>query len=533
MPTVSHAPVSAQFNASSTAQREILLAAVLMAIGTRALNALAAQRVTPVVCRFQTEESPAIMDPAPVQKVFSAKPGMLDIEFDCSSGFASPISSYKEEHNTRPDPSNHVVARLFYPGCPESPADARQAYIPHANYAFGLAKFLTMQMKQWWAGVVRRAVAAVILVASWREEYPAEPARSVADISGMPVMVLSHGIGANRFVYSHFACQLAQHGVCVLAVEHTDGLGSAAKPAGARDWIYYKGWGEKEYLEECTRHRAAEVRTALRLVEEINSHGAAAEDVAAVCAQGEGRAAAVLDGLRGRLDTDSVVLCGHSYGGATVAEVAASLPPEHAPSAAIMIDPWYPAIPQDSAARSVWRSGCPALTLGSHAFNKAKKDGNLVCDGTEGGLQQAVLQGAARGTARGSRAQASVLLVPTDSPHAMVDDLGAMMMDKYSWMFSMLGRERAAGLVGGADLATRCSDAILFYFLRMVPLSSAVRATISAKLHDRWGAAAAGAADGGLAASLAAFFNGKRVCDKGDDAKPEGPGCAVLREIES
>lgn len=81
---------------------------------------------------------------------------------------------------------------------------------------------------------MRRAVALVILMASWREEYPAEPARAVAGASEMPVLVLSHGIGANRFIYSHFACQLAEHGVCVLAVEHTDGLGSAAKPAGAR-----------------------------------------------------------------------------------------------------------------------------------------------------------------------------------------------------------------------------------------------------------------------------------------------------------
>ena len=56
----------------------------------------------------------------------------------------------------------------------------------------------------------------------------------VVDVDELPVMILSHGIGANRFIYTHFASQLAEHGVCVLAVEHTDGLGSAAKPAGAR-----------------------------------------------------------------------------------------------------------------------------------------------------------------------------------------------------------------------------------------------------------------------------------------------------------
>lgn len=113
------------------------------------------------------------------------------------------------------------------------------------------------------------------------------------------------------------------------------------------------------------------------------------------------------------------------------ADVAASLSPEEAPAATIMIDPWYPAIPQDSPARSTWLSGCPAFTIGSHAFNKPKDDGALVCDGKEPGLQQAVLRAAAQGTAgRGGAPRGSVLLVPTDSPHAMVDDLGAVMMDK-------------------------------------------------------------------------------------------------------
>lgn len=110
--------------------------------------------------------------------------------------------------------------------------------------------------------------------------------------------------------------------------------------------------------------------------------------------------------------------------------MAASLPPAQAPAATIMIDPWYPAIPRDSPARTLWLSGCPALTIGSAAFNKRKDDGNLVCDGTQAGLQDAVLRAAAQGTAQTAAPQRSVLLVPTDSPHAMVDDLGVMMMDK-------------------------------------------------------------------------------------------------------
>lgn len=99
-------------------------------------------------------------------------------------------------------------------------------------------------------------------------------------------------------------------------------------------------------------------------------------------------------------------------------------------------------------------------------------------------------------------------------------------------MFELLGRKRPAELVGGADLADRCSDAILFYCLRTVPLSAGVRATISTKLEGRWGSLALGAAGAGLGASLAAFFEGRRLSDKAAPAAPAGPGCAVVQQVD-
>jgi predicted dienelactone hydrolase len=77
-------------------------------------------------------------------------------------------------------------------------------------------------------------LAGLVFCLSWTESSPAEPVRKVADVDKIPVVVLSHGIGGNRFMYSHFASMLASHGVLVAAIEHTDGLGSAAKPAGSR-----------------------------------------------------------------------------------------------------------------------------------------------------------------------------------------------------------------------------------------------------------------------------------------------------------
>lgn len=51
----------------------------------------------------------------------------------------------------RPDPSKHLVARLFYP-VPDTPATTSKAampYIPHSNYAYGFAAYGTGSLKAW------------------------------------------------------------------------------------------------------------------------------------------------------------------------------------------------------------------------------------------------------------------------------------------------------------------------------------------------------------------------------------------------
>lgn len=79
------------------------------------------------------------------------------------------------------------------------------------------------------------AVTACIYVIGWGEKYPAEPGRELAsDIDRLPVVILSHGIGTNRYLYSTLSSYLAAHGFVVAALEHTDGLASSAKPAGDR-----------------------------------------------------------------------------------------------------------------------------------------------------------------------------------------------------------------------------------------------------------------------------------------------------------
>lgn len=223
------------------------------------------------------------------------------------------------------------------------------------------------------------AVTACIYIIGWGETYPAEPGREVAgDIDKLPVVVFSHGIGTNRYLYSTLSSYLASHGFLVAAMEHTDGLASSAKPAGdrcaltavsvltraaetlspacsrhflsacvrlshlddacsrgysargdcqdsgrgchaCRKWIYYSGWGDREYLESCSKHREQELFTCMKVLTAIDMRGSGAEHVTATCVRGSDHVSGILDSLQGRLDLQNIALLGHSYGGATVA----------------------------------------------------------------------------------------------------------------------------------------------------------------------------------------------------------------------
>ena len=111
-------------------------------------------------------------------------------------------------------------------------------------------------------------------------------------------------------------------------VHHSANVQSAILPATlphpasmCRGWLYFTGWGDgSEFGSSCTKHRVAEIQTAMDLVRSIQQHGASAQHVM-TAGQKRKQGAAVLDALQGQLDLQSVALAGHSFGGATIAGV--------------------------------------------------------------------------------------------------------------------------------------------------------------------------------------------------------------------
>lgn len=119
-----------------------------------------------------------------------------------------------------------------------------------------------------------------------------------------PVVIFSHGLGGNRLIYSSICSDLASHGFIVAAIEHRDGSASLAK--GIEDeWIKYDNvppevWGFRHHQ---LRHRVAEVELCLSALDHISLHGLSSN---------KNR-----PDFKKRLNMKSLVMAGHSFGGAT------------------------------------------------------------------------------------------------------------------------------------------------------------------------------------------------------------------------
>jgi platelet-activating factor acetylhydrolase len=166
---------------------------------------------------------------------------------------------------------------------------------------------------------------------------------------GFPVIVFSHGTTSSRRDYSHYAGELAARGYVVAMMEHRDGScpGSVIKARGRRDQkrlIFDVSEVEsldgaelsvEEFHSAQLNFREAEIEEAVRVMKMINS-GRGAE-VLKQNLRGEG---SHLAKWAGRLNTDAMVIAGHSYGATGALQALRHWPNDKLPfKGAIILDP--------------------------------------------------------------------------------------------------------------------------------------------------------------------------------------------------
>ncbi|KAK3334967.1 platelet-activating factor acetylhydrolase, isoform II-domain-containing protein [Neurospora tetraspora] len=242
-----------------------------------------------------------------------------------------------------------------------------------------------------------------------------------------PVIMFSHGLGGSRTVYSTICGELASYGFVVVAMEHRDGSGARTyvnkegsspdlcsqnldrrsnterekedgsmfhtkrrrkkngkkKPYYMVDYLFpldnaqdtrpnNPAGVDTELRSAQIEMRCAEIQEAFHILGMIND--GQGEEVARRNLRKKGNKGSSSKGLigidwedwTGRLYLQDVTMMGHSFGGATAAQVLRLREDFTWISQGILLDAWGPAMPEDSSEEHKIQK--PILALGSEAF---------------------------------------------------------------------------------------------------------------------------------------------------------------------
>ncbi|WPH03327.1 PAF acetylhydrolase [Acrodontium crateriforme] len=159
-----------------------------------------------------------------------------------------------------------------------------------------------------------------------------------------PVMVFSHGMASSRTDYTHYCGELASRGYVVASIEHRDGScpASVIMSNGSSKTLFHFGEGALDPKPETSDFkkmqlamRQAEVEETVRVLRLIN--GGMGSEVFRANAREEGLG---LQDWRDRLDTDQMIIGGHSYGATLALQALKGAPCPARPFAgAIILDP--------------------------------------------------------------------------------------------------------------------------------------------------------------------------------------------------
>ncbi|KAI1766813.1 PAF acetylhydrolase [Hypoxylon sp. FL1150] len=198
--------------------------------------------------------------------------------------------------------------------------------------------------------------AAVSAAVEEEEEEDMTEVRKVVHIQkrGHPVVVFSHGMASRRADYSHYAGELASRGYVVAVLEHRDGSSPGSvvltRPGDREDRVRLmfdapevqttaKPGARTLTVDEFKRaqleYREAEMEEAVRVLRRINEGDGSA--VRKENARGEG---SDLASWKGRLNTEEMVVAGHSYGATGAMQALRGGPSVERPfRGAVILDP--------------------------------------------------------------------------------------------------------------------------------------------------------------------------------------------------
>uniref|UniRef100_H2ZF45 1-alkyl-2-acetylglycerophosphocholine esterase n=1 Tax=Ciona savignyi TaxID=51511 RepID=H2ZF45_CIOSA len=260
---------------------------------------------------------------------------------------------------------DRCLFRLYYPSKEINPDSMQQPlWLPENEYAAGFTNFLKVPSLTRVFGWI---FSTSRIPASWKTDLVMP-----SGVQKLPVILFSHGLGANKTTYSNICTELASHGTLVAAVEHSDKSASATyyleENLGGefeKKWIEFLRVSGGEPVEQQirnkqVRHRADECCRILDCLQNLN-------DGNLKTVEGNEN----LNQFKGNLDLDKCGILGHSFGGATT---VTSLSMDSRFKVGIALDSWMYPLDKDiyCSVNSV-----PLLFINSESFQWPSNIANM------------------------------------------------------------------------------------------------------------------------------------------------------------
>eukprot|EP00045_Choanoeca_perplexa_P008892 m.83741 g.83741 ORF g.83741 m.83741 type:complete len:463 (-) comp14661_c0_seq1:122-1510(-) len=151
---------------------------------------------------------------------------------------------------------------------------------------------------------------------------------------GMPVVIFSHGNGANGTLYSAMLLELASHGFVCITLDHNDGSSCLAQSHSSKEPLPF----DRDYSEATNPGDAYVWGRRYQCSTRI-------EEVKAACQYVQTSLSEDIGAQSGQVDKSSVVLAGHSFGGGTMYATTLGVDVPQTIKASVVYDPamdWSP-----------------------------------------------------------------------------------------------------------------------------------------------------------------------------------------------
>ncbi|CAG9763343.1 unnamed protein product [Ceutorhynchus assimilis] len=227
--------------------------------------------------------------------------------------------------------------RLYYPTNEKPNPEKWISWLPDDDYLTGLAKVIMvykcfLKLLLWWSGNIK--IPAI---------YGAKPKTD----EPLKCIILSHGLGGTRFLYTNICCELASRGFLIAALEHRDQSAchtfyystkadAEADKKTSIDFRHIK-FGRNHYTKrnEQIKLKFDECSKTLDFLLELQQ-GIVPSNIMDATAN-HTNIQFNLNQLKGNLDVSNVCIMGHSFGGATALY---ALSKRKELKLGILLDPW-------------------------------------------------------------------------------------------------------------------------------------------------------------------------------------------------